>query len=283
MSKAALFESVKMTAPNYNTFDLSHDVKLSTIMGRLTPIMVMDCIPGDKIKLSCEAMIRFAPLIAPVMHRVDVYMHYFFVPNRILWKNWEYFISSQPDPDTGLVPAFPTIQLNKDTYAEGSLSDYLGLPNPDPGLNGYYYDISAIPFAAYQAIYHEYYRDQNLIPEFKYQLNDGDNMVNASELLRIRLRAWEHDYFTSALPFAQKGTPVSIPLGDIVLTQPATGGSGKLLDKDTYTGLTGTVTGSLADGTMAVGGNYAVYDPAGTLQTEATTINDLRRAMRLRS
>ena len=76
-----LFNSIQLIKPKKNVFDLSHDVKLSAKMGNLTPILVQECVPGDKFKLGCESLIRFAPLVAPVMHRMDVTMHYFFVPN----------------------------------------------------------------------------------------------------------------------------------------------------------------------------------------------------------
>ena len=93
-----LFNSIQLIKPKRNVFDLSHDVKLSAKMGNLTPILVQEAIPGDKFNISCESLIRFAPLVSPVMHRMDVTMHYFFVPNRILWDNWEKFIVDANTP-----------------------------------------------------------------------------------------------------------------------------------------------------------------------------------------
>ena len=78
-----------MTKPGSNKFDLTHDVKMSAKMGEITPIMVCEAIPGDKFNIGCDSLIRFAPMIAPMMHRVDVSMHYFFVPNRLVWPGWE--------------------------------------------------------------------------------------------------------------------------------------------------------------------------------------------------
>ena len=156
-----LFNSIKLTKPKSNSFDLSHDVKLSTQMGQLTPILTLECVPGDRFKLGCESLVRFAPLIAPVMHRMDVTMHYFFVPNRILWSNWEKFIT---DANSGLVAPFVQSNIFEPQYANPSQSanasktaDYLGLPTPSNGSSNT--NISALPFAAYQCIYNEYYRE----------------------------------------------------------------------------------------------------------------------------
>lgn len=82
-----IFNTIQLSKPKSNTFDLTHDVKLSAKMGSLTPILSMECVPGDKINIGADTLIRFAPLIAPVMHRMDATIHYFFVPNRITWPN----------------------------------------------------------------------------------------------------------------------------------------------------------------------------------------------------
>ena len=195
-----LFNSIQLTKPKRNVFDLSHDVKLSAKMGNLTPILVQEAIPGDKFNLSCESLIRFAPLVSPVMHRMDVTMHYFFVPNRILWDNWEKFIV---DSNTSLVLPF-IVNYSSWNADKKKFMDYMGIPPNTNALNET--PINALPFAAYQAIYNEYYRDQNLVPEVNYKLNNGDQGSGAfaASFLQMRQRAWEHDYFTSALPFAQK-------------------------------------------------------------------------------
>ena len=143
-------------------------------MGYLVPTLALECVPGDKFNISCESMVRLAPMIAPIMHRVDVTMHYFFVPNRILWPNWEKFITNTPDEVTGILPALPTLSLNPGSPSDFvRLADYFGCcPPPTSGSTDA--DISAFPFAAYQKIYDEYYRDQNLIPSTYRDLLDGD-------------------------------------------------------------------------------------------------------------
>jgi hypothetical protein len=272
-----LFNSIKLQKPKNNKFDLTHDVKMSGKMGNLIPSLVMECVPGDKIKLASDSLIRFAPLIAPVMHRMDVTVHYFFVPNRLVWDGWEDFITQQSN--TGM----PVINNNDEVdpiYQK--FMDYMGVP-PCPS-GGEATDINAIPFAAYQMIYNEYYRDQNLIPEVNFKLEDGLN-VN-SELLTMRKRAWEHDYFSASLPFAQKGAAVDIPLGTIELDPLWDGATDDRLPHFQYqegvvqNGFLTQNTGNEIF-TDDAPDNKLAYNPDGTLQVEPTTINDLRRAFKL--
>lgn len=275
-----------MNRPNRNFFDMSHDVKLSCDMGKLVPTLCMECVPGDKFNIGCESLLRFAPLVSPVMHEMNVYMHYFFVPCRILWDNWEDYITNTGTP----LPAFPYLNISDagGLYAIGGLLDYMGIPDPQFG-DGATVPINALPFAAYQAIYNEYYRDENLVAEVNYKVVDGNNAATAGALLGMRLRAWEHDYFTAALPFAQKGDPVSIPLGNVELVPGWDGSQGN----PHFAGSGGGSldVGNLAQALVGAGPDAEItinattesqaYDPDGTLIVGSTTIQDLRRAFRL--
>lgn len=287
MSKKNLFTQVEFTKIKSNVFDLSHDVKLSLKMGTLVPVMVTECIPGDKFRIGCQSLLRFAPLVAPVMHRMDVTFHYFFVPNRLLWSNWENYITQTKV--SGSVPACPFISINGTSAAMSNapLLNYMGIPNF--GAAGTTQIINPMAIAAYQKIYSEFYRDQNLVTDVpqSYTLGDGDNTANIANLIPLRRRAWEHDYFTACLPTPQKGTGVDIPIGgfDDVVVRAAKDPDGGTSVLDSIGGTINTDqtvtadTPSAGSGITPDGGD--LFAKTSDLSIESTTITDLRRAFKL--
>lgn len=268
-----IFNSVKMTKPKKNRFDLSHDVKLSLDMGNLVPICVLPAIPGDKFHLGCETLVRFAPLVSPVMHRFNVFIHYFFCPWRIVWPNFELYITNTPNPT--VLPAWPTTNISSANYTD--LDDYLGIPPP---IGAESETISAMAHACYQKIYNEYYRDQNLITKVDDVLNDGNNV--GTSLKPLRKRAWEHDYFTASLPFAQKGAAISLPLGtfpDVRVNRNSASGTTTITA--TPSNITVPQLAPPVNTSAQPIPTDALYAQTSLLTAAAATINDLRRAFRL--
>lgn len=216
MAKFNPFNTIRVEKEGSNTFDLSFDNKLTLDMGRIYPVLVQDTYPKDGFNITPQMLIRFAPMVAPIMQRINSYIHFFYVPNRILWDNWEQFLAREEYAK----PYFQGTDLNPWEITVGSLWDYMGLPITDNMKE----KIDAFPFLAMQFIYNEYFQDQNndsnyipLRDKIKelYKLNGHLTEAIMGFALgdaEIPLRAYAHDYFTSGLPFAQKGPAVTIPL-----------------------------------------------------------------------
>ncbi len=183
---------------------LSNYKLLSCNMGSLVPIGLTEVLPGDTIQQATSALVRCAPLVAPVMHPVHVRIHHWFVPHRIIWDDWENFITGGPDGDS--VPDFPTISTGVSGFDTGTLADYLGIPPNTPDI-----EVSALPFRAYALIWNEWYRDQDLQDPLVISKASGLDTTTSKILQNV---AWEKDYFTSARPFSAKGPTVTLPLGD---------------------------------------------------------------------
>jgi len=187
-----------------NKFNLSHTKLLTCDQGQLVPCGITEVLPGDSFQHNTNVLVRTNPLLAPVMHPVNTRVHHWFVPMRLLWDNWEKFITGGPDGFDASV--YPTITTPAVTgFAEGSLADYLGVR---PGVAGV--PVSALPFRAVGLIWNNWYRDQDLQTNRVVSLADGNDTTTDVTLPYV---AWEKDYFTTARPWTQKGPEVTVPLG----------------------------------------------------------------------
>lgn len=204
----SIFSQVAFRTPKESRFNMSHDVKLSFNMGKLIPVLCEETLPGDRWRLTTQSLLRMAPMLAPVMHKVDVYVHHFFVANRIVFPEFNDFMYQTKPGYTPPVRPFFGIS----SVPVGSLADHLGLPTSLDSNE----TVNALPFAAYQKIWNDYFRDENLEPELDCTLTEGNNTARyAGTFGVLRNRAWQKDYFTSALPWAQKGDAITMPTGTL--------------------------------------------------------------------
>lgn len=207
---------------------LSHYVLSTFEPGYLVPVGCFEVLPGDTVQQSTSALVRVAPLNTPVMHPVSVRIHHWFVPNRLLWANWENFITGGPD---GMdASAVPYIASGGGGFAAGGLLDHLGVKPAVGSIN-----VSALPVRAYNKIYNDNYRDEDLVTALAVPTTDGADSTSPVTLQRI---AWEKDYFGAARPWAVKGPSVTLPLGTSAVVKTSssdvlTGAQNQLQVRDT--------------------------------------------------
>lgn len=209
------FATVPSVSIPRSTFDRSHTVKTAFDSGYLVPFMVDEVLPGDTMQIDTTVLARLTTPIVPFMDNVYLDTFFFFVPNRLVWEHWQNFCGEQSSPGASTDYTVPVMY---DTQfvgapgegilsAENSLADYFGIP---PNTTNSLKNINALPFRAYNLVWNEWFRDENL--QDPVIVDTGDNESDLTDYVLLR-RGKRHDYFTSCLPWPQKGPAVDLPLG----------------------------------------------------------------------
>lgn len=264
--------------------NLSHYRLLTCDMGELVPCGLTEVLPGDTIQHATSMLVRASPMVTPPMHPVSIRVHHWYVPHRLVWEDWEKFITGGEDGMDASV--FPTMDVGPNANV-GTLSDYLGVPSDEfDAVN-----VSALPFRAYNMIFNEWYRDQDLTTPAVISRTSGLDVTTGFDLREV---AWEKDYFTTARPWEQKGPTVTLPLGTSApIVRPAGAGPAGSI-RVAATGAFNAIQQGLFGGPPARagqledagGGTPMAYDPEGSLIADlsgatSVSVNAVREAFAL--
>lgn len=262
-----------------SSFKTEQAHKTTIDAGYLVPIWWKEVLPGDTDNMQSAIFARLSTPLFPVMDNLYMDIHYWFVPNRLVWSNWKKFMGEQDNPADSISYTVPQVVCKASGYDINSLQDYFGLPTLGQMTAAATISHNTLPLRAYNLIYNNWYRDENLQNSVVVDLDDGPDLYTDYSLLR---RGKRPDYFTSALPFAQKGTAVTIPIGT---TAPVMGIGFNSSTTDGGAGLTMRETTPLtnrtyahAQATNAATTIYVEQDVAGGATSKPLIFADLSQA-----
>lgn len=293
----SLFTEVIAKIPKLNGFPLSFESLLTMEFGQIVPVLCKEVLPRDKFRVQTEVVVKTAPMLAPIFSRIDLYLHYFFVPNRLLQSDWEDFITTGVDGlSDNLTP--PTMTLGQlatfggaTEIEDGSLQDYMNIPKVSMGeltLHGIDdMPVNVLNFLAYQKVYSDWFRDE-LLDSYEFEPIVGGPIAtgNLPKYLTMRYRSWKKDYFTSARPTAQLGSPINIPVsGSLSSDGNLRLGYGTSFNTNKTVYIAGSQEEEIGPGKYASplidGSQYLSYADGISLDQAGIDVNDLRRALKV--